>query len=242
MRESGFKKNDLLLGPKYARERNYGWWSLNFHLQFLPEYLPSIISLPILYNIKASLFWTDPFDFSCFVEQIIPDKVACHFYNISDSIVCFISDIVKGNLKVVLALCHCLYRHFGSSQGNNIAVLAICFNSEVFMQCFLCPFYTFSKLYLFSSWQKIIKFTVLQRKVIWRHCLAGFQGWLTDKSQIFRGKLYIKHDKTFCLYLNYNHGYKPWDKFAFLRHFLITNAKPFLHPTVKQQWTLVFRI
>ena len=29
------------------------------------------------------------------------------------------SDIVKGNLKVVLALCHSLQRHFGSSAGTN---------------------------------------------------------------------------------------------------------------------------
>lgn len=30
-------------------------------------------------------------------------------------------DIVKGNLKVVLALCHCLYRHFTSHQANSLS-------------------------------------------------------------------------------------------------------------------------
>ena len=42
---------------------------------------------------------------------------------------------------------------------------------------------------------------MLERKVIWRHCLAGCQGWLANKSQIFRGKVQIKHGNTSYLYL-----------------------------------------
>ena len=52
LRVSESKKNYVLHGPKCTRERNYGWWSLNFHLQFLPEFLPRF-SLPILIPIPC---------------------------------------------------------------------------------------------------------------------------------------------------------------------------------------------
>ena len=96
------------------------------------------------YTISRHLFWKDLFGFSYFAEKIITDKVTWHLlYNISDSSVCFISDIVKGNLKVVLALCHCLYRHFGSSQGNCSPG-----NTQLILKCSV---FSVSLLYIFIT-------------------------------------------------------------------------------------------